>query len=119
MIYLIITSSTIVNSLTLEDYNSRKNNYVNSITRTLNCCDTTKIKPIIVECNNSTNADKYLNIFNCDVYYTDNNLKLPEFGVKKGFIELFDIKDVIQKYDIKDDDIIIKITGISVSLIFF
>jgi len=110
MIYLIITSSTIVNSLTLENYDLRKNNYIDAISRTLNCCDRTKVKPIIVECNNSTNDDKYLNDFACDVLYTDNNLKLNDYK-HKGYVELNDIKDVIEKYDIKDDDFIIKITG--------
>lgn len=111
MIYLIITSSTVINNTTIETYESRKNNYINSITRTLNNCDRAKIRPIIVENNKTENQDKYLSNFNdVDVFYTDNNLKLKDV-VHKGWIELYDIKDVINHYDIKDDDIVIKITG--------
>ena len=111
MIYLIITASTVINRHTIETYESRKNNYINSITRTLNHCDRAKIRPIIVENNKTENQDKYLSNFNdVDVFYTDNNLKLKDV-VHKGWIELYDIKDVINHYDIKDDDIVIKITG--------
>ena len=111
MIYLIITASTVINRHTIETYERRKNNYLNSITNTLNNCDRTKITPIIVENNKTENQDKYLSNFNgVDVFYTDNNLKLKDV-VHKGWIELYDIKDVINHYDIKDDDIVIKITG--------
>jgi len=111
MIYLIITTSTVINRHTIETYERRKNNYLNSITNTLNNCDRTKITPIIVENNKTENQDKYLSNFNgVDVFYTDNNLKLKDV-VHKGWIELYDIKDVINHYDIKDDDIVIKITG--------
>jgi hypothetical protein len=64
------------------------------------------IKPIVVENNGFRKT--YLDELNCDVCYTMNN------GVDcqhKGVNELLDIKEVIQKYNIMDDDIIIKLTG--------
>lgn len=67
--------------------------------------------PIIVE--NSCEDSSYLDVFNCDKVYTKNN----EFENKDGLIlhkgvnELRDIKYVIEKYNIDDDDIVIKMTG--------
>ena len=50
----------------------------------------------------------FLDDFNCDVLYTTHNdLK---FRFKSGN-ELADIKAVINKYNIQDDDVIIKLTG--------
>ena len=43
-----------------------------------------------------------------NVFYTDNNKQLFK---SKGTNELLDIKAVIDKYGITDDDIIIKLTG--------
>jgi hypothetical protein len=43
-----------------------------------------------------------------DILYTDNNKKtFPH----KGGNELLDIKELTNKYNIQDDDIIIKLTG--------
>ena len=64
------------------------------------------IKPIIVE--NNGLGRSYLDDLHCDVCYTNNN----QFrGGNKGVNELLDIKEVIQKYNIQDDDVIIKLTG--------
>jgi hypothetical protein len=65
-----------------------------------------EIKPIIIE--NNGERETFLNEFGVDVHYTDNN----KCSFKhKGINELMDIKSAISAYDIKDDDIIIKITG--------
>ncbi len=104
MIYLIITTS-IVNKIGIVNYEHRKNRYMDSIKTTLSFIDQTIIKPIIVE-NNLNHS--YLNELDCDVLYTNNN----KYNFKeKAVNELLDIKSVIHKYDIKDDDIIIKLTG--------
>lgn len=65
------------------------------------------IKPIIVE-NNGFRAT-YLDDLNCEVCYTDNNNKSDLYH--KGLNELMDIQEVIQRYAIQDDDIVIKLTG--------
>jgi hypothetical protein len=64
------------------------------------------IKPIIVENNGSRST--YLDDMGCDVIYTNNNA--IRCG-HKGINELQDIKEVIGKYNIRDDDIVIKLTG--------
>ena len=65
-----------------------------------------EIKPIIIE--NNGQRKTFLDDFGVDVHYTDNN----KCSFKhKGINELMDIKSAISAYDIKDDDIIIKITG--------
>ena len=64
------------------------------------------IKPIIVE--NNGYRKTFLDNLKCDVCYTEhNNIHCKN----KGGNELLDIKEVIDKYKIKDDDIIIKLTG--------
>jgi hypothetical protein len=64
------------------------------------------IKVIVVE--NNGKRDTYFDQLNCDVFYTNNNkISLPHKGVN----ELLDIKEVIQTYNIQDDDTIIKLTG--------
>jgi hypothetical protein len=110
MIYLIITTSTVINKHTVENYETRKQNYINAIRHTLSFCNKSKITPIIVENNDNINQDKYLNGFNENILYTNNNLKLDTV-IHKGVIELYDIKDVIENFKIKDDDIIIKLSG--------
>ena len=105
MIYLIITASInnkhgVVNEL------HRKKTYIEAITRTLALIKGMDIKPIIVENNGFRNT--YLDDLGCDVMYTNNNtLQTPHKGVN----ELQDIKDVIEKYRIQDNDMIIKLTG--------
>ena len=68
--------------------------------------DDNEIKPIIVE--NCGYRQTYLDNFNCDILYTNNNV---HECIHKGYNELLDIKEVIAKYNISDDDIIIKLTG--------
>lgn len=110
MIYLIITTS-INDKYGSENYNERKERYLYAIKNTLKNVPN-GIKIIIVE--NNGKRETYLdNIYDnqnnlVDVIYTDNNkLRFKSKGVN----ELLDIKEVINKYEIKDDDIIIKLTG--------
>ena len=107
--YLIITTSInnklgVITELTKINRNNRYNECINQLLELIKL--DTNIKPIIVENNGLRNT--YLNNFNCDVIYTDNNLYT---FIHKGYNELLDIKEVINKYNINDDDIIIKITG--------
>jgi hypothetical protein len=102
---LIITSS-INNKYGVINENHRKNKYIEAITATLSLIKDMEIKPIVVENNGLRNT--YLDELGCDILYTNNNnLETPHKGVN----ELQDIKDVIEKYKIQDDDMIIKLTG--------
>jgi hypothetical protein len=104
MIYLIITTS-IYNKIGVKNDIHRKETYINSINKTLSFLPN-EIKPIIVE--NNGKRKTYLDTLNCDIIYTNNN-KIN--SIHKGINELLDIKEVINIYDIKDEDIIIKLTG--------
>jgi hypothetical protein len=110
MIYLIITTS-INNRYGMLDANERKDRYLYSISETLKVLPET-ITPIIVENNGerSTYLDNFFKNTNqkVPVLYTENN-KL-QFK-SKGVNEILDIKEVIEKYNISDDDMIIKLTG--------
>jgi hypothetical protein len=109
MIYLIITTS-IDDRFNLQNKDERKERYIYAITKTLEYLPN-EITPIIVENNGMRNTflnNFYHNNKNVNVLYTENNKK--QFK-SKGSNELFDIKDVIYKCDIKSDDIIIKLTG--------
>ena len=108
MIYLIITTS-IVDKHNQFDINDRFLRYKECITSVLNLLhNDSNIKPIIVENNKPNCFSSCQSIWGCDIVYTDNN---QNYYPHKGNNELLDIKDVINQYDIKDDDIIIKLTG--------
>ena len=83
----------------------RQKLYMDSIKKTLSLLPA-GIKPIIVE--NNGKRSTFLDSFKVDVHYTTNN---QEMFQHKGINELNDIKSVIEAYDIKDEDTIIKITG--------
>lgn len=106
MIYLIITSS-IKNKIGSRNAEHRKIRYIDSIMQILSLIHAdASIKPIIVE--NNGLRETYLDGLSCDVVYTNNN----RFNFRhKGVNELLDIKEVINKYNIHDDDIVIKLTG--------
>ena len=110
MIYLIITTS-INNRYGVQDANDRRDRYLYAISETLKVLPES-IKPIIVENNGerSTYLDNFITntLGKVPVVYTDNN-KI-QFK-SKGANEILDIKTVIEKYNISDDDIIIKLTG--------
>jgi hypothetical protein len=106
MIYIIITTS-INSKFGIQDNIHRQNRYIKSISQLLQLIhNDLDIKPIIVENNGFRRT--YLDGFKCDICYTDNN-KIQ--CVHKGENELLDIKEVINKYNIKDDDTIVKLTG--------
>jgi hypothetical protein len=109
MIYLIITTS-ISNRFGVQDYEDRKQRYLYAITETLKHLPQ-EIIAIIVE--NNGKRETYLDTFNyhqkeVKVCYTENNKHRFK---SKAANELMDIKEVIYQYGIKDDDIIIKLTG--------
>jgi len=113
MIYIIITASIDNNYCDgIKAQNlprnspERDNRYITSITQLLQLLNNDPdIKPIIVE--NGGKRKTYLDNFNCDVLYTNNNGQY----IHKGFNEQLDIQQVIKEYNINDDDTIIKISG--------
>lgn len=106
MIYLIITTSICDKYCNVDNYESRKQLYVHSISTALNLIQGLNIKPIIVE--NNGFRQTYLDDLGCDVVYTNNN---DTMYFHKGVTELLDICYCIDKYNICDDDYIIKLTG--------
>ncbi len=109
MIYLIITTS-IANRFGLKDPSERKARYLYAISETLKCLPDS-ICPIIVE--NNGQRETYLDNFtHCGkpvsvIYTTNNTLNFRN----KGANELIDIKEVIMRVGISDEDMIIKLTG--------
>jgi len=103
MLYFIVTTS-IFNECLI-----RKEQYINGINKLKKLIQDLNIlnyKLIIVE--NNGKRDTFLNILDCEVYYTENNfLKTSNKGIK----ELQDILDCINKYNINDSDFIVKMTG--------
>lgn len=85
--------------------NDRIEEYKESIRNNLSY-NLDKIRPIIIE--NNGKRETFLDRFGVDVHYTENN---NQSFKHKGINELMDIKSAISKYDIKDDDIVIKLTG--------
>ena len=109
MIYLIITTS-ITNRYGSQIASERKERYLYAISEILKVLPK-EITPIIVE--NNGKRETYLDNFyhglnRVQVLYTENN-KIP--FKSKGVNELLDIKEVIDKYNITDDDLVIKLTG--------
>lgn len=103
MIYFIVTTS-IYNNCSI-----RKNQYIKGINKLKNVIQDLNFenyKIIIVE--NSGNRDSFLNMLDCEVYYTENNFIQTR---NKGIKELQDILDCIDKYNINDTDFIVKMTG--------
>lgn len=106
MIYIIITTS-INNKVGVQNKIHRQNRYIKCITKVVELINNDEnIKPIIVE--NNGLRQTFLDYLKCDVCYTNNNIINY---THKGENELLDIKEVINQYNIEDDDIIIKLTG--------
>lgn len=105
MIYLIITTSINNQYEAKASANERKERYLYAIGETLKLLPQ-EITPIIVE--NNGKRETYLDNLGVKVLYTENN-KLS--FKSKGTNEILDIKEVIDKCNIQDDDIIIKLTG--------
>ena len=103
MLYFIVTTSI------FNDCPIRKNQYINGINKLKKVIKDLNIdnyKIIIVENNGVRNT--FLNTLDCDVYYTSNNFINT---INRGYKELQDILDCIEKYNINDSDFIVKMTG--------
>ena len=103
MIYFIVTTCI------FNDCSIRKTQYINGICKlkqVINNFNINNYKIIIVE--NNGIRDTFLNTLDCDVYYTENNFKQT---INRGLKELQDILDCIEKYNINDNDFIVKMTG--------
>lgn len=102
MIYFIVTTSLFKNC------DIRKMQYTNGIEKLKKTIKKLNIECKIIIVENNGLRKTFLDEFDCDVFYTNNNnLKTSNKGVK----ELKDVFDTIIKYNIKDDDFIIKMTG--------
>ena len=107
MIYFIITTCLIQTKFT--DADKRKQQYKKSLEILKKLLDDKKnIKIIIVE-NTGKKHKTFLNNYGFDVYYTENNYKYKTQN--KGVKELKDVWDCIEKYKIKDEDLVVKMTG--------
>jgi hypothetical protein len=110
-IYAIITVC-----LLEEDFEKRKEQYITGISSLMNYIRLNQfnhpIIPIIVE-NNSTSESTFLNDFDIPVLYThSNNKELCKMNrTHIGEFEMNDVHAVIKKYNIHDDDFIVKFTG--------
>jgi len=103
MLYFIVTTC-IFNECLI-----RKKQYINGINKLKKIIQDLNIlnyKIIIVENNGKRHT--FLNMLDCEVYYTKNNLLQTN---NKGIKELQDILDCIEKYNINDTDFIVKMTG--------
>lgn len=108
MIYLIITTC-ITNRFGIQNDARRKTEYLAAITESLSHLPE-EIQPIIVE--NNGQRETYLDHFthydiSVPVLYTTNNSR----NSTKGMIELLDIKEAISHFGIREDDMVIKLTG--------
>ena len=103
MIYLIITTSIYNKHGDQQNRENRENRYIEAISESLKHIP---VRTIIVE--NNGKRDTFLDMLDCEVYYTENNFK--QTG-NKGLKELHDILDCIDKYNINDSDFIVKMTG--------
>jgi len=103
MIYFIVTTSLYINSLI------RKNQYIRGITtlkKSIKDSNIKNYKIIIIENNGLEKS--FLDEFGEDVFYTNNNFLKTN---NKGYKELQDVRDTIDKFGIKDNDFIVKMTG--------
>ena len=99
-IYIIITTSLID-----DYYKEREIQYINGINSVLKIAKN-KYKIIIVE--NNGRRKTFLDKFGVEVNYTNNNKQSIK---NKGIKEILDILNCIDKYHIKDNDFVVKITG--------
>ena len=103
MIYIIVTSS-----FYNETDEIRKSQYINCINKLKNIIekDSLEWKVIIVENNGLRKT--FLDELGYEVHYTNNN-SIQAYN--KGYNELKDVIDTITKYNIHDNDFVVKITG--------
>jgi len=101
MIYWLITTSLIE-----ENGEERKAQYTKAITGVVQRLAGTPIKIIIIE--NTGRTESFLHTLGAEVFYTTNNsIPAKNYGIK----ELRDVLDCIDKYKIKDEDHVVKMTG--------
>jgi len=103
MLYFIVTTSIFNNCFI------RKKQYIygiNKLKKIIKDLNILNYKIIIIE--NNGKRCSFLDMLDCDVYYTENNFL--QTG-NKGIKELQDILDCINKYNINDTDFIVKMTG--------
>lgn len=109
MIYIIVTAS-VNNKEGVRNAEHRKNTYISCIRQlSLFTQNNPNIKVIIVE--NGGHQTTYLDEFKNNghiVVYTNNN---QYQCAHKGVNELLDIKQMLQIFNIQDDDIVVKLTG--------
>lgn len=106
MIYIIVTTS-IFNRIGVQNQDHRDARYKECISTLSSLVDNDpEFKIVIVE--NNGPRQTYLDDFGHDVVYTTHNsIRYPHKGVN----ELLDILYVIHKYNINDNDTVIKMTG--------
>jgi hypothetical protein len=109
-VYLIITCC-IDSKVGVKWGGRRRQEYFLGVSNVLEHCREKDIIPIIVE--NSKDGSSFLDVFNCDKLYTkDNHFEVEdEMILHKGVNEMRDIVSVMKKYNIQNDDMIIKFTG--------
>lgn len=103
MIYFIVVTSL------FNDSKAREIQYINGISKlqkVINDLNIENYKTIIIE--NNGKRKTFLDNFNCDVFYTNNNFLPVRY---QGIKELKDIFDCIEHYNIADTDFIVKLTG--------
>ena len=103
-IYIIITCCLIN-----KDYEERKNKYIEGISQIIKLTKKIPNKKIVIVENNTTNKKTFLEKFGLDVIYTNSNNNIHTKN--KGIKEMLDILTIIKKYKIKDNNLIVKITG--------
>ena len=106
MIYLIITTS-IHNKVGVQNTEHRKARYLECIQAALNVVkDDPQIKPIVVENNGARST--YFDGLSCAVEYTNTN---EQSFPHKGYNEMLDVQEVMRRYAVNDDDMVVKLTG--------
>lgn len=101
MIYFLITTC-----LLEQDYEIRKEQYLNGINKLKDLSKDLDCKLLITE--NNGKRETFLDHLGLEVFYTNNNqIRTGNKGIK----ELKDVWDSITHLNIHDDDLIVKITG--------
>jgi len=101
--YILITTCILDDA---PDYETRRAEYLRGIQRVLyNIHNMDRVKVIVVE--NNHHKSSYLDNLGVEVVYTRNNA----FSGYKGDNELADIHECIDRYNMKDRDFLVKITG--------
>jgi hypothetical protein len=101
MIYFLITTC-----LLEQDYEIRKNQYINGISKLKELTKELECKILITE--NNGKRETFLDHLGLEVFYTNNNqIRTGNKGIK----ELKDVWDSIALLNIQDDDLVVKITG--------